>query len=68
MKVFVVTFDHPHEYGPPVGVYSTLEKAEAAAKDCERFDHSFCDLGEMHYETVVHEFDLDQPPLDPSGA
>ena len=33
MTVYVLTENEPHEGGSPVGVYSTIEKAKAAAAE-----------------------------------
>lgn len=51
MKVYVLVDYAPYEGGALHGVYSTCEKAEAAAAQIERAD-----------EPVVHAVEIDGPP------
>jgi len=55
MTVYILTENEPNEGGEPVGVYSTPERAEAAA--AERTLAS-------HWYYLIHPVELDAPQKD----
>lgn len=61
MTLYVVVQERPCEYGPPQGIFSTLELANAFAEKCRQRER---DNNAYEHSFLVWQFQLD----DQSGA